>query len=138
VEVLIMSDFMPWDPIKMSVGVEGVDMQHRQLVTMLNNLYKEMEAGNGGSVYSDTLAGLLDYTEKHFAFEEALMVEHQYPDKKSHLLEHTMLIAEARKLEKKTQKASLELFMFLRMWLIEHILQTDKKLGSFLLSASAL
>ena len=127
-----MSDFMPWNSKKMSVGVQEIDLQHQELVAMLNNLYKEMKAANGGSVYSHTLAGLFNYASKHFEYEGSLMVKYQYPEIESHLLEHAMLLKDARKLEEKAFKSSLELLMFLRMWLTEHILQTDKEFGAFL------
>lgn len=127
---------MPWDQKRMSVGIREIDTQHQKLVVMLNILNNEMKGGKGSEACKKILVGLIEYTRTHFAVEEALMKKHVYPDSPAHSNEHLKLLQEANKLEEKIIKTSapisIELLMFLKKWLTDHIMQTDKKFGAFL------
>ena len=55
-----------------SVYIKGIDSQHRYLVTVLNNLYIGILAGEEKKVVGETLNSLVDYTKFHFRSEERL------------------------------------------------------------------
>ena len=78
---------------------------------------------------------LVDYTGTHFAAEDKLMVEHQYPDYDSRIVIHREFVAAVVDFQKKFKAGeatlSLDLLEFLKDWLIGHIKGVDRKYGPF-------
>jgi len=129
------SALMPWSPIY-SVGVAAIDEQHRVLVGLLNRLNAERSAGHSPKVVGEVLDSLVGYAGRHFAFEEALMHEHRYPATAAHEAAHQRLAQRVGAMiaaQAQGGAVSLQdLTVFLRQWLISHILHTDKELGKAL------
>lgn len=119
-----------------SVKVEAIDSQHKELIRIFNDLGNAMVEGKGKEVVKDTLAHLTKYTEYHFSAEEELMVYYQYPDFASHKRAHDELKKKVTELNEKRNDEGfvlrLEIIYFLKKWLQDHILVTDKKLGAYL------
>ena len=126
---------MAWSD-NLSVNVTQIDEQHKKLVGMLNDLHDAMKQGKGSDVTGKVLSGLVQYVATHFAFEEKLMKEHAYPEYLKHKLEHDTLTKQALDLQKQFQESkpvlTVELMKFLKDWLSNHILGTDKKYGPYL------
>ena len=125
-----------WDE-KMSVGVQALDEDHRQLVRMVNELYESILAEDAGGVLQSVLDRLTLYTVEHFRREEELFLRYGYPEAEAHANEHARLIAQVEKARKNFGSGgnavlSLELINFLRQWLLSHIQGVDKKYGPFL------
>jgi hemerythrin len=82
------------------------------------------------------LSQLNEYTKSHFMEEEALLKENQYPALETHKNEHAVFIAKVSGFiqEFHTNNLSLndEMLAFLKNWLIDHIMQTDKEYGAYL------
>jgi hemerythrin len=118
------------------VGVAQIDKQHKVLVGMINELHEAMSTGKGKTVLGKILDGMIDYTVSHFATEEKLMTQYAYPTYTVHKMVHDKFTTEALALQKKYRAGETvltnEVSKFLSNWLKEHILQTDKLLGSFL------
>jgi hemerythrin-like metal-binding protein len=119
-----------------SVKVPSIDAQHQQLVAILNQLHEGMTSGTGTERMSALLASLVDYTAKHFAYEEALFAEHGYPGTQAHVDEHKRLVTQVlefkRKFELGEASINMQLMKFLKDWLIKHILGSDKAYSSHL------
>ena len=119
-----------------SVAVEAIDKQHQQLFAMLNELHDAMKAGKGAQEAPRVLKNLVEYVCEHFALEEALMAEAHYPELARHKAEHDKLTSEVAKMVQDIESGktvlSMKLQGFLRGWLQEHILGTDKKYMSYL------
>ncbi|MFA6979107.1 MAG: bacteriohemerythrin [Ignavibacteriaceae bacterium] len=119
-----------------SVKVKEIDGQHKKLVDIINELHDKMKEGKGKEVMEKLLNELLDYTVLHFAFEEKLLNTNNYPDSKTHIKLHSDLIEEVKAFRKKYESGSamlsLELMNFLKKWLVEHILNSDKKYSAHL------
>ncbi len=126
---------MQWDGTY-SVKVSQFDTQHKKLVGMLNDLHSAMKEGKSKEIMGKTLDDLIAYTVTHFADEERLMKQHGYPEYDAHKAEHDKLTQQALKLQSefKAGKAgvNMEVLNFLRDWLKNHIMGTDKKYGPFL------
>jgi hemerythrin len=126
---------MAWSD-NLSVNVTQIDEQHKKLVGMLNDLHDAMKQGKGGDTSGKVLSGLVEYVATHFATEEKLMKEHAYPEYLKHKLEHDALTKQALDLQKQFQEGkpvlTVELMKFLKDWLSNHILGTDKKYGPYL------
>lgn len=119
-----------------SVNIKQIDEQHKKLVNILNNLHDAMKSGKGSQVLSNVFAELIRYAGEHFTTEEKLMTAYNYPEYSSHKLIHnglTQKVVEFQKNFQQGQKAlSMEVMDFLKNWLQNHILGTDKKYGPFL------
>ncbi|MDR1429865.1 MAG: hemerythrin family protein [Spirochaetaceae bacterium] len=68
-----------WDS-SLETGHEMIDKQHKQLVAALNNLLEACRNGTGKEELAKTLDFMTGYTIKHFADEEKLQKQYQYPD----------------------------------------------------------
>jgi len=72
-----------WDS-SLESGYEKVDNQHRQLVAAVNNLMEASLNGKGEKAVMETLEFLTSYAVKHFADEENLQLQFDYPDYFNH------------------------------------------------------
>ena len=124
-----------------SVKVPSIDAQHQKLVDMLNGLHDGMVSGTSSERLAPLLNGLIDYTATHFAREEELFAQHGYPDSAKHTQEHQALVKQVLdfkdKFEKGRSSINMELMMFLKNWLIKHILGSDKAYSSHLVEHGA-
>lgn len=127
--------FMPWSS-DIAVGLGEVDDQHRWLVDCINRLHTELsgDAPDKASIGA-TLEGLMDYTMNHFIMEEALFERHAYPDAVAHKAQHdqfTGTILQALTAFEGGQNVSHGVLEFLKTWLLQHIMRTDKNYVPFL------
>jgi hemerythrin-like metal-binding protein len=130
---------MTWGPI-LEVGFGDIDVQHRKLVDLVNELDDAMRAGRGQDVADAVLDDLVNYTIHHFAFEEQLMDEYQISSAAGHKAEHEQLVVEVSAFRARIQSGSAplsDLMALLRSWLTDHILKTDKALAKELLAKGA-
>lgn len=122
----------------LSVGLPGIDEQHKKLVALINLLHDSSVRGSGNATIGKVLDDLTSYTVDHFAFEERLMEAHGYDGLEEHREAHVALTKQVAKLNEDykagSAQLSTELFMFLRSWLNGHIRGTDKLYGPFLAS----
>lgn len=126
---------MTWND-QLSVNIDLVDHQHMKLVGLLNAFHDAMKQGKGREAMGRTFSELLEYTASHFATEEDLFEKHQYPALLSHKKEHEALTRQATELSERFSRGepviSAETMTFLKNWLHDHIMGSDKKFGPFL------
>ncbi len=112
-----------------SVNIPEIDEQHHELVNILNRLFVAISKREGHKVVAGILDALVVYTQTHFALEERLMKDANYPGLAAHKEEHRRLIAQldelARKFMLDEKPIYFEMLGFLRTWLREHILGSD-------------
>lgn len=119
-------------------GVQVIDKQHQILVDMLNEANNRLTERSGREVFEEIVHDLLSYALYHFDTEEALMVTHHYDQslQQIHFQEHRNFSRTVAQLQQDLQQNKLisrdELLGFLNGWLVNHIMKTDKQLGSFL------
>jgi hemerythrin len=118
-----------------SVKVRTIDQQHKKLIELLNQLYDAMRAQKGKEVLGQVLNELVTYTNTHFTFEEGLMQKHSYPAFESHKLQHQMLVKKVLEFQKEFSAGratgTIDVMNFLKDWLNDHILGTDRQYASF-------
>src|SRR6185369_17449224 len=111
--------------------------QHQNLFALFNELYDAMQKGYGNDVIGKVLAGVLDYTAYHFAYEEKLLGQYGYADEPAHRAEHAKLTQQAKTLVQKLDAGQSHVAMatlkFLCDWLNNHILVSDRKFAPFLI-----
>jgi hemerythrin-like metal-binding protein len=119
----------------LSVGVTEIDRQHKQLVSILNQLLGMDGLTVDSETISDTLTRMTDYADYHFNSEEGLMQKYAYHDYASHRLEHVAFMRKTAELAMGTmvykKTVPTDLLDYLKTWLIEHILVTDMKYKQF-------
>lgn len=114
-----------------SVNIKEIDDQHKNLVSMINDLHKSMMTGKGKVVLQDVLKRMLNYTIEHFSTEEKYMIKFNFPGYEEHKAAHDTFIDEVHKLSEDFDSGKLfltiDVMNFLRDWLREHIMKTDKE-----------
>lgn len=131
----IIMSLITWDA-SLSVGVPELDIQHKKLIGMINDLHNAMASGQGKDILSRLLSGVITYTCVHFRNEEKLMQAANYPDYAAHKREHDELTAKAEALKNRFDSGqtmiTIDVMNFLRDWLKQHILGTDRKYTPYL------
>ena len=119
----------------MSVNVVEIDDQHKKLTSLINAFYDVILQGKSNELLGETIDGLVDYTETHFAKEEHYFAQFHYPEAEEHKNEHSYFVNKVSELQKDFAERriiiSTELVDFLLDWLVNHIQRTDKKYSSF-------
>ncbi|MCF6265302.1 MAG: bacteriohemerythrin [Desulfuromusa sp.] len=119
-----------------ATGIVALDEEHRGLIQEINRLYEAVRDKRGEDVTEGILTALVAYTVDHFQHEEKLMAEYHFPGLEEHQKIHQELIATVEELKERatsgTEDLARELLIFLRTWLLEHILKVDKEYGAFL------
>jgi hemerythrin-like metal-binding protein len=121
------------------IGIKEIDLQHFNLVKLLNDLYYSFEQNSTDYNYLLKLVGeLYNYTDYHFESEEKFYHLKNTDNERTrkHIQEHKKFLSKVltfkKKLEKKEENLSLEIILFLKDWIIEHIMYTDRKFISFI------
>ncbi len=119
-----------------SVHITALDRQHQQLFAMIAELNEALSSGKGNAVVGKVLDQLVDYTMSHFAAEEKLLERYGYADLPEHRARHQELAAKVGGLLEEFKAGnvgvSVSLMLFLRSWLKDHILGTDKQYTEYL------
>ena len=128
-----------WTP-DFTVGVSSLDTDHKVLISLINQLDDAIRAGEPQATLTRVLEALLDYTDYHFAREEALMHACRYPDVEAHIRIHQTLRAQVQDIRDRYRRNpesmhSREVLAFLKNWLTAHIVGRDKLYTPFLQSA---
>jgi hemerythrin len=122
--------FIEWKD-EYSVNVASIDDQHRKLIAIINRLHEAMKVGKGREILSDVMAELIDYSDYHFTSEEGLMKKVGHPDIQGHIAEHNHFRQMVRSISDEVKGGNfvmtLEINEFLREWLVDHMLGTDRK-----------
>jgi len=120
----------------LSVKIKEFDDEHKNLVQMINELYDNMKVGKGKEVLEEILNRLVKYTVHHFAHEEKLMNQYNYPDVKIHKAAHDNLVKQVNELKQNLDSGktvlTINVLEFLKEWLNAHIMGTDKKYTNYL------
>ena len=119
-----------------SVNIAIFDQQHQQLIDTMNQLDQALRKGEGKAALNPVLDRLVEYALVHFAAEEALMEQHEFPGLSTHRAQHEEFrkrlaeYLEAHKVGKPGVPVSLLFFM--QAWMKEHLSKTDKLYSAFL------
>lgn len=129
--------FVAWRD-DLSVGIQAVDDDHKNLLHLINNLQTAVYYPTGETFERQALEELVAYTKYHFEREEQLMEANGYPDFANHKREHEAMIAKVgdflAEYEKDREATVERLTEFLKTWLINHIQGTDQKYSPYLKS----
>jgi hemerythrin len=114
-----------------SVGIDEIDQQHQQLFDIANRFHFEYENRPKRDVLAGIFGELVVYTKKHFADEERMMRENNYPDFDAHKSNHDKLVKLVGwymdQFEEGKDGIEENAMNFIKTWLNGHILGMDRK-----------
>ena len=129
-----------WDS-SLETGYEKVDNQHKQLVSAVNSLMEASMSGKGDKAVMETLEFLTGYAVKHFADEEKLQVQFNYPDYLNHKRIHDdfkIIVGDlVRQVNKEGPTESIidKVSSIIGSWLLNHIKGDDFRMAAFVKAA---
>jgi len=118
-------------------GVAEIDAQHRALLALANQILDTPDEASP-AIFLRAVSFLARYIIDHFAAEEAVMAQAEYPGTRFHLEFHDRLRRETAEIVRRSQRegasksTKLAVSFMLEDWLIYHIRETDRDLANFL------
>ena len=117
-------------------GIDLIDKEHEQLFKIIGEteqLVKTFDKTDGTGRFMDLIKQLTEYTKYHFNDEEEYMESIHYDGLAAQKRAHEAFIEKLEEIDPEEIKQSPdeklhELLEFLLGWLINHILNTDKKI----------
>jgi len=129
------AEFLTWKA-EYATGLTVIDEEHKKLLTLINSLLAAVHCNTGEEFERHALNELVDYTKYHFRREEELMASNQFPDYEGHKAQHDQMIEQVegfiRRYEERGREALQDVAEYLKLWLLQHILVTDRKYGPYL------
>jgi hemerythrin-like metal-binding protein len=123
--------WIPWDE-KLSIGIDVIDEHHRYLFDLINDLYEVVAHKRGAREVARLIKSLDAYAKIHFRAEEQMMNHYAYERIDRQLSQHHAFeekIAEFyEELHDNPFVAQFDALIYLREWLIHHILVEDIQL----------
>ena len=114
-----------------------IDEQHQAMIAIINHLHICITEPMQRPEFSARLELLCNYAMEHFATEEQLMQQQNYPHLARHQAQHALLTQQAYALNQRFLGGDLPLDSTvsesLREWFMDHIQGEDRELGLFLL-----
>ena len=135
---------MEWSE-KLSIGVDLIDSQHKELFLKINGLVAAIKDHTCKYKISDVIKFLEDYIVFHFSEEEAYMRHNDYPEYLRHKAQHNYFMESFLELKKELQKleggkkrGSYDLSVMTNQvvvdWILDHIAEVDMRFGDYLKS----
>jgi hemerythrin-like metal-binding protein len=119
----------------MSVKIESIDNQHKRLFDLINEFYDKLSSEDKHENLIKLIHGMRDYTVLHFSNEEKYMKKFNYPDFENHQKEHAKFVGTVNEYVERVKSGklivSVEITNFLKNWIVDHIMVTDKKYTDF-------
>jgi hemerythrin len=120
-----------WTP-DLSVGVELIDEQHRELFRRITRLVEAVKSKECKYVF------LREYVVEHFGEEQAIMEKYGYPASDAHRAEHERFMKDFSALEEELRgepssyTRSVYTNQIVVDWILNHIRTVDTGLGEYL------
>jgi len=118
------------------LGVKQIDEHHEKLVNILNRSYSSLMLHNHDKELETIIEELRDYTHYHFETERKLMADLGYPEAASHLQAHEQFTGAILEFQERFRKGeslvAMDVLVFLKEWLVDHIQVTDRSFTRFL------
>ena len=119
----------------LSVKMNDIDDQHKQLFAIINKVHEAMSSGKGAEILGPIMEELLTYTKSHFEYEEKMLKRIGYPKVPEHHKVHVYLTGQVEQLHNKVVNgeylSSVSVSNFLKDWLKNHIMKVDMHYARF-------
>jgi len=122
---------LQWKP-EYSVGIESMDVEHREMIDLINDVYQRLGSSPDPEDIEDCLESIFNTISLHFALEERIMREHAYIEYAEHKEDHEDLLDEIRDLMDQfladTDSGARLLEARLSDWFVRHFATFDARL----------
>jgi hemerythrin len=116
-----------------SINNIQLDNHHKKLFALFNRLYDICLVDNRDSMFETALDEIVSYSDYHFKAEEQYMREIGYNDIEKQIVEHKYFKERAIDLQLNSKstdyKLCHEIIIFLGNWLMNHVIEEDKKIA---------
>jgi diguanylate cyclase (GGDEF)-like protein/hemerythrin-like metal-binding protein/PAS domain S-box-containing protein len=133
-------EVFPWNK-NFEVGIELIDLQHKELVKILNKLASHLANLSTPLILNEVFDELANYADYHFHSEEEIWKANFKNDiwLLTHQKTHSSFISEVIRIKDNKDNKSLDdvihdIVSFLSQWLAYHILDNDKRMAKAVLS----
>ncbi len=120
----------PWKE-EYEMGISVIDKQHKYFVSLINEIYDAILAGQTDKKLKEILSKLIDYAKEHFDTEEKYFDKFHYEGSDEHKAKHKELKKSVLDFQKRLKEdkviVSFNLVNFLEDWLGEHLKDMDFK-----------
>lgn len=119
-------------------GVPAIDEQHGELLDLANEVVNATSDGLPLEFFDLAATFLAGYVAYHFAAEETVMTDLDYPQRWEHFDYHRRLQREVaahvaeRRVNRSCEACKGEVAQFLEDWVVHHIRVVDRELAEFL------
>jgi len=131
---------------ELSVGVEEIDNQHKELYRNVDLFFEQIRKGGGNGNLANLFTYLETYVATHFSLEEKYMTKFYvngrgYEDEKAHVAQHRAFMRDFTAYREEflengpTPPLVAEFQKWILNWMVGHFGKTDRGLGRFLRSA---
>jgi hemerythrin-like metal-binding protein len=124
-----------WDDAY-DVGLKEIDDQHKRLLDIINSIICEQQDKYDTTKFKSSLSTMIHYAYTHFATEERILIQTEYPDLERHVLEHIDFIIKtlglALDIDRGKGENRKELLRYLKEWFSTHVLGIDREYIPFL------
>jgi hemerythrin-like metal-binding protein len=121
---------------EMSIGIETVDHDHRELAQAINDLHAKVTDIDAQSLAAPLLRNVAELTRAHFCSEEMMMAVNSYPGAALHAFKHLYLMQQLDALVARVNRGGFKLnehsLTFLRDWFNAHIQKEDAQFAIWL------
>ncbi|PKO48613.1 MAG: hypothetical protein CVU31_05165 [Betaproteobacteria bacterium HGW-Betaproteobacteria-4] len=132
------SKWVHWDD-SLRVGIDVIDEHHRYLFDLTNDLFEVVSTKQSSREVARVLKALDQYVEIHFRAEERMMEHYGYGGLQQQQTQHgefeERLGEFYEELHNNPLTAPFDILVYLRSWLVGHILNEDAQLRELLVSA---
>jgi hemerythrin-like metal-binding protein len=129
---------IPWSNM-FSVGVKEIDSQHQVLINIIDRLSDALETQSKTVDTAKVIEEIVQYAVYHFGSEERLLQQYSCSGAAKHIAEHQTCLKQVqqmvRQIERGQGPSPEELVIFLRDWIVSHILSCDREMGDALNAA---
>lgn len=132
------SPSQPFFPFELGylVGIEALDSQHKQIVTLLNEVYESIVAKKPRHAHIELLTRLVSVTKTHFATEEHALRTRSCPGYLRHKAAHEglarNLVEYQGQVATRERELTLEYADLMKFWLMDHFAEFDMGYKKFL------
>jgi hemerythrin len=126
--------------VELETGLRQIDLQHQELVDMINEAVLAHEQGRDKEMLDQILPKLSAYVIFHFSTEESLLSSAGVANlhAAAHRQMHRDFTSQIQRLKQASAEgnhdALPELVEYLQRWLVDHIMVTDKELARQILA----
>jgi hemerythrin len=133
----VSPEVITWNE-KYAIGIELIDNQHKELVSLTNELFRACVDGEKELmlVFKETMGRMVEYVRFHFGAEQELMLRIKYPDYQEHKKQHDTLVRNILGAVKEYNDGKKfvpnHFVRTLTDWILSHIAHYDKLYAAFI------